>query len=295
MRPKAWSGMAVRSGWSSLLTSRTDCLHETSLLPCGHSFSTETTYCLCRIGIEFISCRVAEWSRRRRYRRPSAEKSLRRPALRSRAANGWVLCISGMRRQDRRNIRTLIPSLYTADAIESMVWHGGEIRLVVSSYVSDELPPRDFITSVRTLVFHGDNILLMQNRDRVHILPGGRVEPGETLQEALRREILEEAGIEIACSERLGFVHLRHETPRPPQYPYPYPDFFWLIYRSHYYEESIRNVSSASTIPRSGRRMITKSPLSSFPSRGPGVCGSDRANVPFSHRPYECGKGQVQA
>ena len=124
-------------------------------------------------------------------------------------------------------------SNYTAVATEQMDWHGGEIKLVASAYVSHDLPPPDYITSVRALVFHNGSILLMRNRDGARILPGGRLEPGETLLDALQREIYEEAGVQITDIQRLGFVHLRHQTPKPSQYAYPYPDFFWLIFRSH--------------------------------------------------------------
>ena len=73
----------------------------------------------------------------------------------------------------------------------------------------------------------------MRNRDGTHIFPGGRVECGESQVEALRREVIEEAGIEIADIRRIGFMHLRHKTAKPPDYPYPYPDFFWSIFSAH--------------------------------------------------------------
>lgn len=37
-------------------------------------------------------------------------------------------------------------------------------------------------------------------------VPGGRVEPGETMAEAVVREVAEETGVEVVCEELVGWV-----------------------------------------------------------------------------------------
>ncbi len=123
-----------------------------------------------------------------------------------------------------------IRQLHRPAAEEDAAWADGRIRLRVRSYLSKTQPPREMITSARALVIRGTDVLVMSNRDRTHIMPGGRLEEDETPEEALRRELLEETGLEIVELDLLGFMHLRHLTVKPEDYAFPYPDFFWLIY-----------------------------------------------------------------
>ncbi len=127
---------------------------------------------------------------------------------------------------------------YSPITVEAHTWSAGEIELTISSYITCDEPPPQLVSSVRALVFRDELVLLMQNVDGYHIHPGGRVEASESHLDALRREIVEEAGMKVTSVRRLGFMHLRHETPKPPGYPYLYPDFFWPIFVAEYDGES---------------------------------------------------------
>jgi 8-oxo-dGTP diphosphatase len=67
-------------------------------------------------------------------------------------------------------------------------------------------PERPFLAA-SVAVLRGDRVLLAARRmppmDRLYTLPGGQVEPGETLAEAALRELREEVGVEAAM---IGFV-----------------------------------------------------------------------------------------
>ena len=115
-------------------------------------------------------------------------------------------------------------------------WRGG-IELEVSGYLCSEAPPADLVSSVRAIVFREDSVLVMRNLEGDHIVPGGRVEEGETHEEVLRRELLEEAGVEINVMAQIGVVHLRHTTPKPEGHPYPYPDFLWRVYVASFVDQ----------------------------------------------------------
>jgi 8-oxo-dGTP pyrophosphatase MutT (NUDIX family) len=113
---------------------------------------------------------------------------------------------------------------------ERAVWGDGTMPLAIASYLGTRLPPLELVTSVRCIVRQGIAIVVLRNRDSVHIMPGGRREPGEPLEGTVRREVLEESGWTIANLRLLGLRHLRHLAPKPAGYRFPYPDFFWVIY-----------------------------------------------------------------
>lgn len=75
----------------------------------------------------------------------------------------------------------------------------------------DHDPPRP-ILGVSTCVREGGRVLLVKRGRAPNpgrwAFPGGRVEAGETLREAARREVREEAGIESAIGEQIGLVEV---------------------------------------------------------------------------------------
>jgi ADP-ribose pyrophosphatase YjhB (NUDIX family) len=117
-------------------------------------------------------------------------------------------------------------------AAEVRAWAGGATPLRITAYLSSDLPPLMYILSVRAIVLRVGEVLVLRNADGPHILPGGRREPGESLTATLRRELGEETGWPSRALQPLAFCRLQHLGPRPAGYPYPYPDFCWVIYRA---------------------------------------------------------------
>ncbi len=114
-------------------------------------------------------------------------------------------------------------------ATELATWGG--TGLEIRWYLGGAPPPLSLVTSVRTVLFHDRTVIVLQDGDqRFHVVPGGRREPGETTEATLHREVLEETRWTWASFRPLGFAVFRHLTPRPDDYPYPYPDFVHLLF-----------------------------------------------------------------
>jgi hypothetical protein len=128
------------------------------------------------------------------------------------------------------NSLTAFCSQHQPQSVEQVTW--GALRLQVTSYLCTTLPPNALVTSVRGIVCNERAVLVVRDPDGAHIMPGGRREVGETLEQTLRREVLEETGWEIDQVHLLGVLHYHHLDPKPSDYPYPYPDFLQAIYRA---------------------------------------------------------------
>lgn len=117
-------------------------------------------------------------------------------------------------------------------ATQTVEWEtaANPLSLSIAGYLGEELPPLEYVSLVRAVVFRGDQVLVMRNADGAHFLPGGQREGGETLVETLGREVLGEAGWTLDVGEMLGFLHLHHLGPEPEKYRYPYPDFAHVVF-----------------------------------------------------------------
>lgn len=107
---------------------------------------------------------------------------------------------------------------------------GPKIHLSVRVFPCAEPPPSDLVTSVRGVVFKGSKVVVVDDGIDSHVMPGGRMEPGETISQTLARELREECGWSMPVPSLFAMICFRHLSARPDNYRYPYPDFLHLLF-----------------------------------------------------------------
>ena len=114
-----------------------------------------------------------------------------------------------------------------------VIWGEGTMPVKITAYLSDTMAPEKYISSARSIVFKENSVLVVsQENGHQYILPGGRLEQGESPLQALHREILEETGWTINDLKHIACMHLNYLFSKPDGFKYPYPDSIWPIYIS---------------------------------------------------------------
>jgi 8-oxo-dGTP pyrophosphatase MutT (NUDIX family) len=76
--------------------------------------------------------------------------------------------------------------------------------------------PPELLISARAVVFKDSRVVVVDEiHGERHIEPGGGIEPGETVEQAVRREVAEESGWSVRALKPLGFHYLEPLTPKP--------------------------------------------------------------------------------
>lgn len=103
-------------------------------------------------------------------------------------------------------------------------WGGLDVRF------STELPPDELVTNIHVVCFVGDHIVLCRDDRDIWLVPGGTREANESVDECVRRELLEEAGARPVGPIRwFGAHHARSDRSAPYRdwQPHPHIAFLW--------------------------------------------------------------------
>lgn len=94
----------------------------------------------------------------------------------------------------------------------------------------DEPPEPDLVSNVALVPSYGDDYVVVQTDSGRWTFPGGTVEPGESWDEALKREVMEEAGAETLGFQMIGGWEFRTHRDAPFRPQIPHPRFYRIVY-----------------------------------------------------------------
>lgn len=104
-------------------------------------------------------------------------------------------------------------------------------------WLSDELPEeKSLIASAYSLILKDGKILHTElsekeRGERVFDIPGGHLEIGESAEEGVIRETLEETGVIIENVQPFAYLKIEILDPKPEGYIYPYPMGYMMYFK----------------------------------------------------------------
>ena len=121
-----------------------------------------------------------------------------------------------------------LPNTPTPLFVEEMHWGEQPVRL--TGFMCSALPADAPTTSVHVIAFSGGKVLVVRDRRGIFGFPGGRLEHGETYEDALAREVHEEARAHLRDGYRL-FAALKVEyMAQIPGRNNPHPYSYMAVY-----------------------------------------------------------------
>src|SRR4051794_40053942 len=87
------------------------------------------------------------------------------------------------------------------------------------------MPPIDHISTAHCLAFDGDRIVLARHVEREWTIPGGHLEPGEPVEDAMRREAREEAGAVVGVPSLFAVERIERIAGPPISERYANPSY----------------------------------------------------------------------